>query len=935
MNEMGIALAWCAIQVTLMGLLAAAVYLPARRIRPTSGSWVVLASLVAIAALTAIAFSPWPQWGLATGAPQAASVSEGIDIPSTFSGDAGTTAASAADQPGSGGALPGPRSTDSDSSFSASVFWQALVDELTSRPAPADGSKWRWPAGVAVAFVLAVGTGALWLMVALLAVRTYRFRSRPIDDARLLEQADTLRAELGCRQKVQLRQSDDLVTAAAIGWRRPMILLPAEWTGWTEAQQRAVLAHEIAHVRSRDFLASLLGLLGLLLHFYHPLVHWLMGRLRLEQELAADAAAASISGGQRKYLTALAELALRQPDRPVALPARTFLPTRNTFLRRIAMLRDSKLHADRPSWGTRVLALAAVVLCGVLVAGLRGPSGEWHTGARAADPAAEERPAAGAEPSAIDLTHVPPDAAAIMVIRPAAILARPELAEFRKLVAEAPRLGPKLGIGLDKLEQATWLTFIPSPGEGGEPAPIELAALILQASQPHDFEEATSARFQDLVKKEFRGRTYFAGKFGGKPSAYYRPDDRTVILGFEKDIRRMIAGPRGGRPEFLTEETWAQCKEDQVLVAAQSHVIHAVLRSPESRDFRSAVAPVAPFWTETTSFAIGARVEERLHVHGAAFARDQQGASRVRETLQAIMTLARNMADGLRQQPEQIRALPSEPRSLSPQEAFAAWGRSKQGAPVVQSVRLMGADLLAGLADNSRLETAGTVVRFRTSAEVSAPVAGRLAEAIGDARNAACRTMSANNLKQIALAMLNYHDVHGHYPPAVLYGPDGKTPHSWRVALLPFLEAEELSKQYRFHEPWDSPNNLSLLEKMPRWYRSPKDVHGSTNASIFVLSGPGTVFDDKEGTAIREVVDGTHFTLLAVECKRDVPWTKPEDIPYDPDEPLPKLGGYYEGGFNAASCDGSCRFISGNVKEEVLRALITKAGGETIPPGSF
>ena len=165
-------------------------------------------------------------------------------------------------------------------------------------------------------------------------------------DVSLLELIEVLRAELGCRRPVEVRQADDLATAATIGWRRPVVLLPVDWTAWTPEQRRAVLAHEIAHAGSDDFLAILVGANSdLVLHFYHPLLHWLMNRLRLQQELAADAAAAGVSGGQRRYLTTIAELALRQQDRPLLWPARTFLPTRTTFLRRIAMLRDS---SDRP-----------------------------------------------------------------------------------------------------------------------------------------------------------------------------------------------------------------------------------------------------------------------------------------------------------------------------------------------------------------------------------------------------------------------------------------------------------------------------------------------------------------------------------------------------------------------------------------------------------
>jgi len=138
-----------------------------------------------------------------------------------------------------------------------------------------------------------------------------------------------------------------VVTSAAVGWRRPTILLSTGWTKWTRHERRAVLAHEIAHIRHNDFLACLCGQLGLALHFYHPLVHWLMGRLRLEQELAADWAAVTILGGRREYLRAIARLALHQQDRPLAWPARSFLPTRTTFLRRIAMLRDAGVGPER------------------------------------------------------------------------------------------------------------------------------------------------------------------------------------------------------------------------------------------------------------------------------------------------------------------------------------------------------------------------------------------------------------------------------------------------------------------------------------------------------------------------------------------------------------------------------------------------------------
>ena len=256
----------------------------------------------------------------------------------------------------------------------AALLWQAFTDELAKPPASVATSAWHWPAVLAVLLLAAMACGLGWLMLGIAAVRWQRMGSRPVVDRELLELVDVLRAELGCYRPVEVRESDDLATAATIDWRRPVLLLPADWTMWTAEQRRAVFAHEIVHARSHDFIALLVGQLGLSLHFYHPLLHWLIGRLRLEQELAADAAAAGVSGGQRQYLTTIAELALRQQDRPLLWPARTFLPTRTTFLRRIAMLRDSKLRFDRLSPATRLTTVGAVLLCGLLIAGLRGPA---------------------------------------------------------------------------------------------------------------------------------------------------------------------------------------------------------------------------------------------------------------------------------------------------------------------------------------------------------------------------------------------------------------------------------------------------------------------------------------------------------------------------------------------------------------------------------
>jgi prepilin-type processing-associated H-X9-DG protein len=70
---------------------------------------------------------------------------------------------------------------------------------------------------------------------------------------------------------------------------------------------------------------------------------------------------------------------------------------------------------------------------------------------------------------------------------------------------------------------------------------------------------------------------------------------------------------------------------------------------------------------------------------------------------------------------------------------------------------------------------------------------------------------------------------------------------------------------------------------------------------------------------------------MVVEAAQSVPWTKPEELPYDPAKPVPKLGGFFSGGFNAAYMDGSVHFFSKVPELNILRALITHQGGEVIP----
>jgi len=194
-----------------------------------------------------------------------------------------------------------------------------------------------------------------------------------------------------------------------------------------------------------------------------------------------------------------------------------------------------------------------------------------------------------------------------------------------------------------------------------------------------------------------------------------------------------------------------------------------------------------------------------------------------------------------------------------------------------------------------------------------------LLPAVQKVREAAYRTQSANNLKQIGIALHNYHDTYMSFPPAVVYSPEGKPLYSWRVLILPFLGEERLYRQFKLDEPWDSLNNRPLLAQMPRVYVHPSQGHPAepfaTYYQVFTtdVSRPEVpweghaMFDigPKAGKmTFAAIVDGTSNTIMVAEAADPVPWSQPTDLPYAPNQPLPKLG-VSGATWNALMADGS------------------------------
>lgn len=188
------------------------------------------------------------------------------------------------------------------------------------------------------------------------------------------------------------------------------------------------------------------------------------------------------------------------------------------------------------------------------------------------------------------------------------------------------------------------------------------------------------------------------------------------------------------------------------------------------------------------------------------------------------------------------------------------------------------------------------------------------------------------HLRNLAQALDKYRVKHGSYPPQAIYDREGRPVLSWRVALLPYLGEEALYNEFKLDEPWDSLHNKRLLKKLPNTLKSPNSYRwgaGRWKATTQVFTGKGTLFEGKKGLRKPEAAKGA-ILLAHLTDNEAVYWTKPADLAYAPDKPLPVLFGKYGPAFQVLLADGTYRTIDRTTEEKALRALIQRSGDE--PP---
>lgn len=592
------------------------------------------------------------------------------------------------------------------------------------------------------------------------------------------------------------------------------------------------------------------------------------------------------------------------------------------------MLRDPKSVENRSERLLRVASIAGSLLLGLVIPGVL-------PGMVVAQEIGTNEQTKVEKMTADMVAYIPADSLFVVTMRPREILTKPAAKTLsQKLRAFFSESGVS---GMTILHQAG---IVPSNVEamamGSSPNIMDKRVdhqpvFAVRLSKPVDREAiAAAAESQSTVS----GETLYEIKNLG---SILIVDEKTVLIAESNESVAAMLQTKKGQGKGA-DSPWlanlARFDKPVVSVVINAGAVEKMIQNEIKSHGGSRVPPPLMQaivilhdleWAGAAVRAGGGR-----NIAGYARAASEPAAGRLAKKLQGLVSLGLGM---VRQVQDQQRAM----------------GGRAENKDLAPALRLL--PMAEALLKSVEIETKEKSVTLTAQTGEKAAVAVAsvfVLPAIQAAREAARRATSQNNLKQIALAFHMYDDKYGYLPPAVI--EENGVAHSWRVEILPFLELKDLYKQYRKDEPWNSAHNRKVLAKMPAVYRDPSDDSPANNSSYYLLTSEKpvtkadslTLFTDKPidlgsgggGPKFGDITDGTSPTIMIVEASRDVPWTKPEDIPVDignmKELIREELGGNHPGGFQAAFADGAVRFLSENIDPTTFEYLITPAGGEAV-----
>ena len=503
-----------------------------------------------------------------------------------------------------------------------------------------------------------------------------------------------------------------------------------------------------------------------------------------------------------------------------------------------------------------------------------------------------------------DLKYIPETAVGVVYIQPQRVMQAPNMELMPIEVITAAGL-KEFGFDPMQIQSALILAEFTNP----ERPPG--AAVLLRFAQGYDRTRIFPNFLRDAEDVEVAGVTYKRSRAPGRP-AVALIDEKTALVGTEETVQRMLQAADSDGP---LRRIVAQANDEH---AACVYVTLEPLR--DVINMAMAQLPQLPPPLEPFKKVPDLITHAELHVDVAE---------------QSNYELSLHTASP--QDAQKLFALAQQALAMG-QQLLLQNIRQEMGDsddPVAIAGMQYAERVVGFLFQQVQPQLDGQRVFLSVDAEANAATIGvavaLLLPAVQAAREAARRMQSMNNLKQICLAMHNYHDTFSRFPTNI--EKDGKALLSWRVQILPFIEQNALYEQFRLDEPWDSPHNMALLDIIPAVYRNPNFTDEfKTKTNYLGIVAPGSLFVNAQPKKFSDIRDGSSNTVIVVEAGPDraVPWTKPQDLTIDPSAPLAGLQKMRPGIFLALFADGSVQAITLTIDPKMLLGMFTIDGREVV-----
>lgn len=505
-------------------------------------------------------------------------------------------------------------------------------------------------------------------------------------------------------------------------------------------------------------------------------------------------------------------------------------------------------------------------------------------------------------PTKLPSQLIPADAVAAVYVSPSVNLALPE---YEMMPLEVLKTAMLENVGIDPYHIKGVTAVFGMPGPAGP-----IGGAIIEFNQDTAIESLKPEILNEFEPGEIDGlKVYTMPAF--PPVSIHQLDSKTWVAGvgdYVKNIVNAKQEPPGKLAELANKVT----SFDGVTVIASVELIRP-MATPMLQQMQPMIPPPLQDATQVAEWLDSVYIKAKPGLLDSKI---------------AISFLAKDEASA-----QSLEKLLNDAMAFGVQTAMAAAneGVDPEDQIAVAFVKYF-ERISKVISDGMRPQTNGSVVRVNIDGVTATPLvmAGLLMPAVSRAQIAAGRAQAANNLKQVGIAMHNYHDTFRKMPRPAITDDDDEPLLSWRVAILPFLGEQALYEQFKLDEPWNSPHNMRLLDRMPSVYKTPGDILPPGETVIQFPIGDKTMFPKGKDTRFRDILDGTSNTIMAIEVAPEnaVPWTKPADWKVNPEDPMDGLGAVHEDGFQAVTADGAIHFFSEFVDAEEFAKLLTRDGRE-------